>query len=382
MSRPLNVLMVEDSSTDARLIAAELRRAGLVIEFDRVETPEEMRRAVARQTWDLVTADWSMPKFTAPAALGILKEKGLDVPFIIISGTIGEEIAVAAMRAGAHDYLLKDRLARLVPAVEHALRQCKERAALRQAEEALRVSEAHLREALRARDEFLAIATHELKTPLTSLSLQIASARQLLEQRDPAMPLEQVRAKLVRGSFMVTRLTALTNSLLAVSRISSGRMVLSPETCELREAVDTVLAGARELLARSGSWLDVRPGRPVVGNWDRLALESALFNLVSNAIRYGQGEPITIEADVQAGQARVLVTDHGIGISSEAQDRIFRRFERAVPQEHFGGFGLGLWVAREIVEAHGGTIAVESERGLGSTFTVLLPLARGEGRAP
>jgi signal transduction histidine kinase len=381
VSRLLRVLIVEDSTTDAKLIADELRRAGLVVESQRVETPEEMRGALARQTWDLVTADWSMPKFTAPAALGILKEKQLDVPFIIVSGTIGEDTAVEAMRAGAHDYLLKDRLKRLVPAVERALRECKERAALRQAESALRVSEAHLREALRARDEFLAIASHELKTPLTSLSLQVASARQLLEERDAPVPVEKVGAKLLRASFLVTRLTALINNFLAVTQVSAGRMVLSQETSELRDVVETVLAGTREQLARSGSSLDVRSGSPVIGKWDHLALESAMFNLVSNAIQYGQGKPITIDLNVQADQARLVITDHGIGISTEVQERIFRRFERAVPQEHFGGFGLGLWVAREIIEAHGGTITVESERGLGSTFTILLPLSRKERRA-
>jgi signal transduction histidine kinase len=377
----LRVLIVEDSTTDAKLIAEELRRAGLTLESQRVETPEEMRGALARQTWDLVTADWSMPKFTAPAALGILKETQLDVPFIIVSGTIGEDTAVEAMRAGAHDYLLKDRLTRLVPAVERALRECRERAALRQTEIALRVSEAHLREALRARDEFLAIASHELKTPLTSLSLQVASARQLLEERDAPVPVERVEAKLVRASFLIIRLTAMINNFLSVTRINSGRMVLSPETFELHDVVDTVLAGAHEQLARSGSTLDVRSGPSVVGTWDHLALESAMFNLVSNAIKYGQGNPITLDVGVQAGHARLVVTDHGIGMSTEVQERIFRRFERAVPKEHFGGLGLGLWVAREIIEAHGGSIGVESERGIGSTFTVLLPLTRHEWRA-
>jgi two-component system, cell cycle sensor histidine kinase and response regulator CckA len=141
----LRVLLVEDSPTDAKLVIQELRRTGRAVEFERVDTEEGMRAAIEKGPWDLIISDWSMPKFTAPAALAVVKEKRLDLPFFIVSGTIGEEAAVAAMRAGAHDFVLKDRLARLMPAVERELRECKGRAACRQAEEALRESEARFR---------------------------------------------------------------------------------------------------------------------------------------------------------------------------------------------------------------------------------------------
>ncbi len=144
MTNPLRVLMVEDSATDAKLVVGELRRAGQLVEFDRVETAEAMRAALQRN-WDVVTSDWSMPRFTAPAALAILKESGIDLPFIIVSGTIGEETAVEAMRAGAHDYVLKDKLGRLLPAIEREVREAKERSARRLAEKALRESEARFR---------------------------------------------------------------------------------------------------------------------------------------------------------------------------------------------------------------------------------------------
>jgi two-component system cell cycle sensor histidine kinase/response regulator CckA len=144
MTNPLRLLMVEDSATDAKLVVGELRRAGQLVEFERVETAETMRAALQRG-WDVVTSDWSMPKFTAPAALAILKESGLDLPFIIVSGTIGEEAAVEAMRAGAHDYVLKDKLGRLMPAIEREVREARDRSSRRQAEQALRESEARFR---------------------------------------------------------------------------------------------------------------------------------------------------------------------------------------------------------------------------------------------
>jgi len=141
MTDPLHVLMVEDSQTDARLIVQELHRTGQTIDFERVETADAMRTALARQAWDVVLSDWSMPKFSAPAALGVLKETTLDLPFIIVSGTIGEETAVEAMRAGAHDYVIKDNLGRLPPAIERELRESRGRAARRQVEVALKESE-------------------------------------------------------------------------------------------------------------------------------------------------------------------------------------------------------------------------------------------------
>jgi PAS domain S-box-containing protein len=145
MNSTLRILMIEDSAIDAKLVVQELQRTGHPLEFERAETAGEMRAALDRTTWDAVIADWTMPKFTASAALAILKEKGLDLPFIIVSGTIGEETAVEAMRAGAHDYVLKDRLKRLAPAVDREIRECNDRRARRQAEAAFRESEARFR---------------------------------------------------------------------------------------------------------------------------------------------------------------------------------------------------------------------------------------------
>src|SRR5919199_334398 len=123
MSRPLRVLMVEDSERDAALVLRELRRGGYTPGFQRVDTAAAMEAALTEQAWDIIIADHAMPYFSAPAALAVMQDMGLDLPFIIVSGTIGEEVAVAAMKAGAHDYLMKDHLARLGAAVERELRE-------------------------------------------------------------------------------------------------------------------------------------------------------------------------------------------------------------------------------------------------------------------
>jgi DNA-binding NtrC family response regulator len=127
MGNPLNVLIVEDSASDAAMMARLLRKAGYDVRDERVETASEMRAALEKQAWDVIICDYRLPQFDAPAALTLLQETGLDTPFLVVSGTVGEETAVAMMKVGAHDYLMKDRLTRLAPAVERELREARTR---------------------------------------------------------------------------------------------------------------------------------------------------------------------------------------------------------------------------------------------------------------
>src|SRR5688500_15707863 len=126
-NRELNILIVEDSEDDAQLILREIKRGGYTVFSERVETKADMQSALSRRTWDIILSDFTMPQFSAMAALTTLKESGLDIPFIVISGTIGEEAAVAALKGGANDFLVKGKLARLIPALERELRDAEER---------------------------------------------------------------------------------------------------------------------------------------------------------------------------------------------------------------------------------------------------------------
>jgi DNA-binding NtrC family response regulator len=142
---PLRALIVEDSEFDAQMMVSMLRKGGYDVSFERVETAEQLRRALHERAWDMILADYNLPEFDAPAALKILQETGFDLPFIIVSGGIGEDIAVSAMKAGAHDYLMKGNLNRLVPAVERELREAANRASQREAKRALQESELRYR---------------------------------------------------------------------------------------------------------------------------------------------------------------------------------------------------------------------------------------------
>ncbi len=496
MKRPLRALLVEDSQDDAELLLRELARIGFAVEHTRVDTAAGMTAALAEHKWDLVLSDYTMPEFDAHAALRILKESGIDMPFIIVSGAIGEETAVGALKAGAHDFLVKGRLTRLLPAIDRELREAEIRRERREAiaqvqERESRLSaifsqvavgialtdldgrirsanqrfsdivgrsaeqlvelrdeemthpedaegtadafrrsasgessqhekryvrpdgtaiwvnqtlssvigtdgrpehsvtvvqditdrkraEAELREAVQARDEFLSIASHELRTPVTALELNLTSILPLARSGRLATDgQEKLAGKLERAARQVDRLSTLINSLLDVTRITASRLSLCPVDVDLAELVRSVVTRYREVIERSECPLVLSIDESLPGRWDPLALETVAGNLLSNAIKFGNARPIEVTVDRQDGGARLVVVDHGIGIPPEQQSRIFGRFERAVSARHYGGFGIGLWVARHLVEAHGGRIEVASQQGEGSRFTVSLPLGGG-----
>jgi signal transduction histidine kinase len=234
------------------------------------------------------------------------------------------------------------------------------------------------REAIRTRDEFMSIASHELRTPLNVMLLQTDG---LLRQAKKEQDL-RLSPALERIKRQVNRLGALVESLLDVSRITAGRLLLELGEVDLGGVVAEVVGRLRDEVSRAGATIEVvgdleaggdKPA--IVGNWDRLRVDQIVTNLLSNAIKYGAGKPIHVEVSVVEDRALLRVTDHGIGIDKVNQARIFERFERAVSSKHYGGFGLGLWIVRQIIQAHGGDISIQSRIGEGSTFIAELPLS-------
>ena len=236
-------------------------------------------------------------------------------------------------------------------------------------------AEAALRDSVQARDEFVSIATHELKEPLTSILLSL----QLLQMQagaGPTVPSDEVRNCIGVIRRQGDRLARLIENLLDVSRINNTRLQLDREALDLCELVHDCVEQFGEDARRAGSELTMHACVPCIGYFDRLRVEQVLANLVSNAIKYGAGKPIRVRLDAGAETAVLQVADQGIGIAPADQHRVFERFERATRGHLRRSLGLGLYIVRAIVEAHGGTIRLHSEVGVGSTFTVELPRHR------
>jgi two-component system OmpR family sensor kinase len=234
-----------------------------------------------------------------------------------------------------------------------------------------------LREAVRARDEFVAIAAHELRNPMTPILMQVGGL--LAAARDPRRCRPELLApRLEALELAVREFVRRSTTLLDASRIAAGNVRIEAAEVDLtgvvRGVVDRVGVAAR--MARSPLQADLQEG--VMGTWDRLALEQVTENLLSNALKFGAGKPVGVALTSDGRTARLAIRDRGIGISEADRARIFGRFERAVTRREHGGFGIGLWLANQLVTAMGGTIAVEGAPGEGTTFTVTLPQGGAE----
>jgi signal transduction histidine kinase len=225
------------------------------------------------------------------------------------------------------------------------------------------------------RDEFLSIAGHELRTPLAAISLHLQS---MLRSPDE-MSMARIRERITKLIGQSDRLAALVEDLLDVTKLMSGRVELEPRELDLGSVVKQCVERMRDEFDRASTPLQLRIAS-VRGRWDRSRLDQIATNLLSNALKYGRGQPVSVEVGLDDEIAVMSVSDRGIGIAPEDHNRIFERFERAVSSRNFGGFGLGLWIVRQLVEAHGGTIQVASALGEGATFTVTLPMVSAPAR--
>jgi signal transduction histidine kinase len=241
-----------------------------------------------------------------------------------------------------------------------------------------RVADRRLERAVQARDDFLSAASHEFRTPLTSALLDLQCVMRTAEGSDQHVSRSDLLPKLQRMKGDLLRFVDVVHRLVDASQLREERVEFRVEPVDLREATRSALERCADGLRRAHCEVNlVAPDEAVVGQWDRMRVEQVVTTLVENAAKFGKSMPIDVTVSGSDGVARLVVRDHGIGICAEDVPRIFGRFEQGVSVSHYGGFGLGLWTASTIVDGLGGRIAVRSEPGSGTTFTVDLPIGGG-----
>jgi signal transduction histidine kinase len=378
----LRALIIEDSADDAFLIVDTLQQGGFDLVSRRVQTMRETRSALEQERWDVIFADYMLQGFTGLDALALCRELACDTPFIVVSGSIGEDRAVDAMRGGASDYVMKDRLQRLPAAVERELREAKNRIQKRAAEQERdrqREELARTNEELAARAEqllrsnrdlerFAFVAAHDLQEPLRN----VRAFSQLLVRRYASDDAEagEFAGYISEG---VQRMEALIKGLLSYSRAThDGEISLrNVDTAKLVQALIRQMSG---YIAQARA--EVTCGFLPVVAADETQLSEILQNLLSNALKYAHSQrpaQIHIFAEQRDGDTLFSVRDNGVGIAPQYYDRIFLIFKRLHRAADIPGTGVGLALAKRLVENHRGAIWVESETGSGSTFRFTIP---------
>jgi signal transduction histidine kinase len=371
----LRVLLVEDRPDDEELVLLELRRGGYDVVHQRVESEPALRVALQQQSWDIVLSDFAMPQFSGPAALALVRELGLDLPFIIVSGTVGEEAAVAAMRSGANDYVFKGSLGRLCPAIDRELREAASRTERRKMQEQLLISDR-----MASVGTLAAGVAHEINNPLAAivanLELMSKGLARISGDLGESETFRDVLDELSDARESADRLRNIVRDLKIFSR--SGNEERRGPVSVKRVLESSLRMAWNEIRHRARLVKEHGDVPPVEANEARLG--QVFLNLIVNAaqaIREGDAERNQIHVSTRleraSGRVAVEIRDTGSGITAENLSRIFDAFFTTKPVGV--GTGLGLSICHRIVTGMRGEIQVESQVGQGSTFRVLLPVS-------
>jgi len=384
------LLIVDDLPENLLALEALIRNDDC--EVHQASSGDEALALLLQHDFAIAILDVQMPGMNGFELAELMRgtEKTRHIPIVFVTAA-GRELnyAFKGYESGAVDFLYKpldgfavrskvrvfvdlyqqrQETRRQVVALEEARRQ--QQVLLGE----LQVTKTDLQLALRMRDDFMSMVAHELRTPLGVLSLELEIRQQrLTEGKSAFFEPERLARMFAKDRRQVRSMTRLIEDMLDVSRIQNGKLSIRPVQTDLSQMLQRVIGDFSSLVTDSVLTLAAQPG--VVGVWDEFRLEQVVANLLTNAVRYGGGKPIEVTLTTTDTHAMVAVRDHGIGIAPKEQQRIFEQFVRVSGGTVLNGLGLGLYISRQLVEAHAGEIRVESKLGEGSLFTVLLPLA-------
>lgn len=362
----LRILLLEDSRADAELIAARLEDAGLQFELERVESHAGFNGALTRAAFDIILSDYNVPGFDGTAALAAARLACPEVPFLFVSGALGDETAIDLLKRGATDYVLKDRLERLAPSVQRALREAQDKAQQRRAEE-------EIKQRAEFEQQLIGIVSHDLRNPLNAITL----GAEMLLLRDELTPksgeaVRRILANAQRAARMIRDLLDFTQARLG------GGIPVERKALDLHVHASQVLGELQHL--HSDRKLELRREGDTHGEWDPDRIAQVIVNLVGNALKYSPSDTgVTVTVKGGADEVRLEVHNYGEAIAPELLPHLFTPLSRGGGKVDMQtrSIGLGLFIVDSIVKGHGGRVTARSTADAGTTFSVELPrLAR------
>ena len=363
-----NILLVDDLQENLVALEALIRQPDRRIFTAR--SGEEALSLMLEHSFALAILDVQMPSMNGFELAELMRgtERTRAIPIVFVSAA-GRELnyAFRGYESGAVDFLYK-------PLEPHTVRsKVNVFVELYRQRQQLQIAQAQLQRAVQMRDDFLSMISHELRNPLNSVYLQAQVRRKMLSGPTPPDNAAMLRT-VERDERQIRSMVRLLDDMLDVSRLRTGNLAIAPAPFDLAESARAMVEAMQEQARQKGVAITLEAPDSLPLEGDEFRIEQVINNLLTNALRYGQGKPVAVTVTAADGEARVSVRDQGMGIAPEDQERIFEQFERTDGAAQVAGLGMGLYIARQIAQAHGGQLRVHSRPGEGAEFVLSLPL--------